>query len=375
MNVALVASMDPEYCAPSGVRAYITNLISQLISRGIDIALIGVSYKKEKNQEYDFDFIPILKKNKISGYQFFVNLLFKAPLIGIAKNTIIHTQRPDHMLPFILFYRKNPKICTLHGAHIKNVYTKKGSIVGNIYSEIEKFVFKRVDILIAVSEDTINYYTRKYSWIKNKIILIPIGINTDLFKPINKQKMREFYGFSNNEKIILYVGRMEKEKGLDILLKSLKKLENEIANLKLVLVGDGRERKKLENLSRDLKLKNVMFMNSLEHDKIPEIMNCADVFVLCSLYEGMPTVVLEALACGVPVVSTDVGDVYKVVKDGVTGYIVKKRTEEEVKNKLMDVLREDKISKENCISSVQEYSWNEISKKIVSVYYEVLEKK
>ncbi len=103
---------------------------------------------------------------------------------------------------------------------------------------------------------------------------------------------------------------------------------------------------------------------------MPGIYNCADLLTLCSEYEGMPMVVLEALSCGIPVVSTDVGDVGEVVIDGVTGYI-SKSDENELKNKIMKVLEEAERFKYNCIEIAHRYSWDAISERIIDVYKEV----
>jgi len=377
MEVTIISGIDPYTPKPGGTRAYVINLIQELIKAGINISLIGVMYNLNLvYTDNKYNFISIVKDKKISSYKFLFNLLLKAPFLHIPDLSIIHTQRPDDMLPFVLFFRKNPKIYTAHGRNYEGeLVLKKGIIIGTIYEIIEAFVVKRVDRIIAVDAATKEFYINKFPQLQKKIAVIPVGINTTLFRPGNRDETRAKYHIDKNEKVILYVGRFTREKGLDLLLKSFKKVKKEIPDCKLLLVGDGIERGNLENLAKELGLEDVIFIDSLEHDKIPWIINCADVFTLCSLYEGMPTVVLEALACGVPVVSTDVGDVHKVVRDGETGYIVKTRTEEEMSDKLIKVLLSNNEKfKDNCIKTAQEYSWDLIAEKIVGVYNGVLEK-
>lgn len=375
MEVIIISSIDPDI-APTGTGTYIKNLVNSLSKKEIKCTFIGITTNGTITEK-DSIFIPIVKnvKHPYPNYKFLINLFLKSFRLKITKNAILHAQRPDFMFPFVIFFPQNPKICTLHGNPCKAIHFCKGFFTGKMYEAIEKIVLKRIDKVIIVDIKTKNYYLTKYPWLANKIILIPVGFDSNKFKPLETSAMRRNYGFTNNDKIILYVGRLMREKGLDLLLKAYKKTKDELKNVKLMIVGDGQCNEKLKALAVKLNVADVIFTGSIEPDGIPEIMNCADVFVLCSLYEGLPTVVLEALACGVPVISTDVGDVHKIVKDGVTGYIVKKRTEEELKNKLISVLREDKILKENCISSVRYYSWNEVSKKIICVYNEVLEKK
>jgi len=115
-------------------------------------------------------------------------------------------------------------------------------------------------------------------------------------------------------------------------------------------------------------------MSTMKHEQIPEIVNCADVFALSSFREGMPTVVLESLACGLPVVSMDVGDVHLVVKDAETGYIVKTRSKDEMSAKLIRVLASRDKLKENCIAIAREYSREKIANQILEVYSDVIPK-
>lgn len=375
MEVAIISAFDPNIILkPGGTRVYVLNLIRAFAEKGIKTTLVGVSFdEREKSPKSLFTFIPILKGSNISEIKFSFNLLLKAHGLKLQKSSIIHAQRPDLMLPFIIFYRKNPKVCTLHGIGYNDVYFKKGKFVGRIYRLVEKFALKHTNWIIAVDENTKNFYTNIYPWLKDKLSVIPVSINLELFRPMNKPEIRKKYGFKEEDKIILFVGRFEKEKGLDLLLESFSGVKK-ITDCKLVLVGNGREKSTLENFVNDIGLKDIIFINALEHNKIPEIMNCADVFALCSLYEGMPTVVLESLACGVPVVSTDVGDVHKVVKDDETGYILKTRDVENLKTILIKILLNNDKFKNNCITTAQEYSKDKIAHRIIGIYNEVLKR-
>ena len=151
-------------------------------------------------------------------------------------------------------------------------------------------------MLISVDKGTRNYYIAKYPWIKDKITVIPPGINLEKFAPMEKEKLRRKWGFSEEEKIIVYVGRLEKEKNLRMLMESFKIVKDEIKNTKSILVGTGSEESKLKSIVNELDLKDVIFLGVIQNDKIPEILNCSDVLALCSLYEGNPIIVKEALS-------------------------------------------------------------------------------
>jgi glycosyltransferase involved in cell wall biosynthesis len=369
MELIIVSPIDPFNTKPGGMQTHIMNLIDSMVAHEINVTLIGVSHKK-KQIDKTFKFIHITVKEKMSSHEFLINLLFKSYFFKISKSSIIHAHRPDAMLPFVLFFRKNPKVCTLHGLVNKGIFFKKGKLVGTIYRLIERYTLKHTDAVIAVSDETKDVYLQKYPWLKDKIKVIPVGFDEKLFRPLNKNKMRRKYEFDIDDKIILYVGRFEKEKRLDTLLNAFKEIKTKFINAKLVLVGYGREKNNIEKLIKKLDIKDAMILNTIEHDRIPEIMNCADVFALTSIYEGMPTVVLEALACGIPVVSTDVGDVYKVVNNK-TGYILTSdENYDEYAKLLIKCLEQGENMKEDCVKIVQSYYLEKIAEKTMAVYKE-----
>ena len=360
-----------------GIPTHVVNLLDAIPKFGAEVTLIGVCDKK--NNQLSCDYILITNKRNPSGYTYLFNLWLKAPFLKIASTDVICTHRPDDMLPFILFHRKNPKVCTLHGKLFENIYIKHEKIIAKVYGIVEKFTLKRLSnqdasSVVAVDETTERYYISKYPWLKNKIKVIPIGIDLNKFKPMNKENMRRKYGFDTSDKIIIYVGRLEKEKNLDLLIKSFVFVKKNNPHAKLVLVGDGRERVHLKNLVDELELKDVIFMGAMEYDKIPEVLNCADVFALTSLYEGSPTVIKEAIACGVPVVSTDVGDVGDVIQSDIVGKIVDS-DEKLFARAIIDMFQIDRDAIKNACTGVSKnFSFEKIANRTIEIYKEVIEK-
>jgi glycosyltransferase involved in cell wall biosynthesis len=363
--------MNPYSGKPSGTSTYIAHLIENLEDDGNAIKLISIPLR-EPNEKYDtLDTVPI-KVRKETSINFLVKLLIKTPGLNISNESIIHTHRPDFMFPFTIFFRKNPKICTFHGIPEIGIKTRKNRGIWRIYKWLERFSIKKIDKFIAVDERTAEYYSEKLPMIKDRISVIPVGLDLDLFNPKDRHKMREKYGFDQGERIILFVGRFSIEKGLDILLRSFKEVHTEKPEARLVLIGDGPQAAELKDMARTHNIKNVTFMSPLAHELIPEMMSCADVFALASAFEGMPTVVLEALACGVPVVASDVGDVGKVVMDGETGYLVKNRHTENFKKGILKVLEDSEIDfQHNCQNVARRYSWTSVYDDIKGIYMQL----
>jgi len=146
---------------------------------------------------------------------------------------------------------------------------------------------------------------------------IEVSENTD------KRKIFKELGLKENEKIIGTVGRLHKQKGIEYFLESAKIILPSVGfSLKFIIVGDGPERKKLESKARRLGIKNEVLFTGIREDAI-NLISIMDIFVLPSLWEGTPNVVLEAMLWGKPVISTEVGGVPELIENQVDGILVK----------------------------------------------------
>jgi glycosyltransferase involved in cell wall biosynthesis len=375
VKINIVIEKNPFTAEASGTQAYVEGLVDSLIQRKIDVILISHKINESDQKMFNIEHLPITKKTPTS-IGFMLKLMLKAPFLKLPRDSIIHSQRPDFMFPFVLFFRKNPKVCTLHGIPSIGIKTRKNAIIWGIYSIIERSSLKHIDKLIAVNDSAKGYYTGNNPRLKNDIIVIPVGIDLKLFRPMDRKKMRSLYDFAQDDIIILYIGRFSQEKGLDLLLRGFSLLKAHIPNARLILLGKGPSESNLRKIVKEEKISDVTFMEPVSHDKIPQMINSADLLALCSSYEGMPTVVLEALACGIPVVSTDVGDVSKIVKNGKTGELILNRDPKSVQNALLKVIERDcETYKMECITEAKRFSWEVVSQEIIKVYNEVAREK
>lgn len=320
ITVVILNGEDPFSSRASGIKSYVWNLTLNLAKQGINTTLIGIT-KQKHIKNYPFNFISTLSRSKTSSIIFLSALFIRCFSFKISKSAIIHAQRPDDLLPFVLFFRKNSKVCTLHGMTQKKILLKKGRVIARIYEIIENFTLRRIDSVISVDESTSQFYINKYPWIKEKLTVIPVGIDLTRFMPMNKLEMRRKYGFSNDDKIIMYIGRLEAEKNLEFLIDVFCELRSK--SRKLVFVGGGKDRNRLQQKCISRGLKSVIFLGEFDQDRVPEILNCADLFVLTSLFESGPLVVIEAIACNIPVISTDVGRVKEYINSSGMGLICK----------------------------------------------------
>jgi len=369
MEVAIVEAMNPALPALGGAETYSVNLLNHLLKSGIRVLFIGVSYGTLQPAQGQLSFLPVSSNASRGNLGYVWSLLLSRSFSHVPPKAIIHVQRPEYALPFVLFCRRNPMVVTLHGRILHGVKLKQSRAMAVMYRMVESFCFRRSAAIIVVDDGTKEFYEKEYPWLREKIQVIPVGIDLAKFKTLEKEKARAKWGFGSTERVVMFVGRLEIEKDLGFLIESFHVVLRHVPHARLVLVGDGRDRKRLEGLASDLNPREVLFMGAQQPDSMPEILNCADVVALCSLFEGSPTVVKEALACGVPVVTTDVGDVAQIIKGDVIGRIVPKDAGR-YGQAIIEILgREDvENTRRECTNAASTFGFDEIGARTVKLY-------
>ncbi|MBE3128391.1 MAG: glycosyltransferase family 4 protein [Actinobacteria bacterium] len=233
-------------------------------------------------------------------------------------------------------------------------------IFGYLVEKLSVFI---PDEIISVS----NYTTKKLKnnlKSKKKIYTIPNG---DDFEKIQKIEP------SKRKTDIIFAGRLLSHKNVDVLIKSIHLVKERKQNIKCLIIGDGPEKKNLELLTKKLNLdKNIKFLGFLEtHDNVYAQMKSSKVFVLPSTREGFGIVVVEANACGIPVITVSHKDnaARDLIKEGKNGFICKLK-KEEIANRIIRILNNnsDKKMEKGCLDYAKKYDWNKIVGKIEEVY-------
>jgi D-inositol-3-phosphate glycosyltransferase len=234
--------------------------------------------------------------------------------------------------------------------------------------------------IIAATEKEKKDLTCYYSATPEKISVVPCGVNLNLFQSVNKETARQHLGF-NGGSMVLFVGRVEPLKGIDRLLMAMPILDNG-RDLRLVVVGgddDSQpEKERLQSLARNLNIQDsVTFVGTVRQEDLPLYYSAADVCVIPSYYESFGLVALESLACGTPVVATNVGGMESVVRHGHNGYLVKDNAPVHLADTIASLLAKPDAGRESADSiraSVGRFSWSNVAEKIASEYRAVLGK-
>lgn len=204
-----------------------------------------------------------------------------------------------------------------------------------LYELIERRSFAMAERVSVVRESAVTRYRALYPESADKFRFLPTWYDTSTFgwsadsasSATAREQLRVRYGIPRDRRLLVSVGRLDRQKDPLLLLQSVQWLLEQHRPVHLLMVGDGVLRAAVEAASGAAPLRgHVTLAGALPRTEIAATLRAADVFVMSSAYEGMPIAVLEALACGVPVASTDVGELRRIVKDGINGKLAAERT-------------------------------------------------
>ncbi|GAB4504703.1 MAG: glycosyltransferase [Anaerolineales bacterium] len=253
---------------------------------------------------------------------------------------------------------------------------------GRYRIEGEKRVLAFADRIIAatLAEQTQLQFLYKVN--RRKITIIPPGVDLTRFYPIPADEARQFIGLETSDQIVLFVGRIEPLKGVDTLIEAMAcQRGRSLGRVTLVIIGgdpDARhqdmsaEMARLQKLCDDLCMgRMVLFLGKRAQDTLPYYYSAADVLVMPSHYESFGMVALEAMACGTPVIASQVGGLAYLIKDGETGYHVPDQDPDALCDKLITLLSDSPLRQtmgERAARYARNYAWSKIAARIVEVY-------
>jgi len=249
--------------------------------------------------------------------------------------------------------------------------------------EGEKRVLKRASRLIVATEAEKAQLQWLYKGDVRKMEVIPPGVDICHFYPIPKDEARQFIGIAPDQQMVLFVGRIEPLKGVDTLIRAMSCLKfQEVGHpVYLAIIGGEpdadpdkmtAEMARLQKLCDDLAMgQTVIFLGKRAQDTLPYYYSAADVLVMPSFYESFGMVALEAMACGTPVVASQVGGLAFLVRDGETGFTVPEGDPAALCDKLTLLLNDHDLRARmgQCAAEyAQGYDWDRIAAQMVDVY-------
>lgn len=395
-----IAILSPEY-PPSwgGMGTHVYNLAKTLERLGHEVHVITRKEKSTRPKEmgdnifvYEVAWIPLpilfstsFGKNAVSE------------LIRLGNNfDIVHIQCPYTSMTHKTIEKiDSPFVITMHGTWkgerdaLRNEsfrHLKKGDLALYLtwpfLEKYERIMLTESKAVITVSEHSAGEllsYMIPQDMLKSKLKVIPNGVDTQSFKPMGesaRQALREKYELDKNDLIILSVGRLAARKGFKDLLLAFKVVSQQVKNANLILVGSGPLEATLKRLVVKLKISDrVIFAKGLAIEELKMHYAGTDLFVLPSYYEGQGIVFLEAMASGIPIVSTNISAIPETVRHGENGLLVKPGDSNELTDAIIPLLEDDELrirmGKNGREIAVKEYDWNIIGGKVEEVYERV----
>lgn len=239
--------------------------------------------------------------------------------------------------------------------------------------EVEDRVVASVDRVIVSSEHERQALVSFYGARPERVVVISGGVDLQLFRPANPADARAKLGLAGE--IVLFVGRMDRVKGLDVLLRAAALLKHR-PELRLVIVGGSHEEEELhraQDLAASLGLAT-LFTGAIPQESLPDYYNAASVVVVPSHYESFGLAAVEALACGRPVIASMVGGLPAIIHDGENGLLVPWRRPEAFAERIERILEDSALRTRlsaHARSSVQDYGWEAVADHLTELYQEI----
>jgi D-inositol-3-phosphate glycosyltransferase len=246
----------------------------------------------------------------------------------------------------------------------------------------ERRLMHSVDAVLAFNPQEKAEMTWYYRAEPGKVCVVPAGVDTALFRPGDRTEARRLLDVPQDDPVILFVGRIDPIKGIDVLVDALCGLRREMwltAPPRLLLVGGGEDEPAFDALisraaARNL-LDRITFAGSISHNDLPTYYHAADVVAVPSFYESFGLVAVEAMACGTPVVASRAGGLAFTVDDGQTGYLVPHNDPDALAERMYRVLTDAPLRA--CLGAratvaAQRFAWPVIASRVVHIYDQLI---
>lgn len=338
MKILLIS---PTQTGIGGIAQHVSGLANFLKKNGHEIEIIS--------SENTFT-IPI---KGLKNPSFMISSFFKTKFKK--DYDIVHA----HNIPSALAMKnvKGKKILSIHGVFSKQINELHGKTATTFSQKYENNVLGWADAITVISREAYVYYTKQGFQIQQ----IPNAIDVESL-PKNKEK--------KYEKQIIYAGRLSKEKGIWTLLEICKKLPDDID---IVILGAGPEVDKINDISNSKK--NVHFLGYLPKEKIIPLIRGSDILIQPSLNEGISSTILEAMACKVPIIATNVGGNMELIEHNQTGFLVEPNSSSQILDLINYVFSNtDKINliTNNAFAKIHSYDWKNVGNLYLKLYEKLL---
>jgi len=372
VRIALVSSNSFKY--PGGVQNHVLGLYRYLKKRGHYVKIISPMYSDEKKICEDVIFFGRAKKINFNASLTDLSIItkeFNAKEILERENfDIIHFHNPGLFITSEILSKSTSKnIITFHALPDASILYLGLKVFMKYIKKIK--LINKIDGIIIVSKPLKKYISKYFDCKKS---VIPNGIDLEIFKNSGRLPL-----YQDGKINILFLGRIEKRKGLIYLIKAYEILKKKHKNIRLIVIGSGNLEEKCKNYVKKRKIEDVIFVGSVNEEEKVKYINTCDIFCAPSIYgESFGIVLLEAMACGKPIVAF-ANQGYKEVLRGIQKrFLVKPKNINSLAKKIEILIKDDRLRRKLGKfgkKEVKKYSWNIVGRKIERFYEEILNEK
>ena len=382
MKIAML--IGTYYPIVAGAEVFAQKVAEHLVENGHEVDVITL---RADSRLKKYELINGVTVYRVRGILKIPNLQSLSAIFPLAQKTLkldktkdydlIHSHSPFYeglAATFIKKLKGKKHLITVQGGGDVAEYKEYTGKVGGILKPLINWSLKNADMVHVVS----TYLRDRVEKLGAKnTILIPDGVDLSMFKQMNKEKLREKYGYSREENIVISTSRLSPKNGMDCLIKTIPNILDKFSNVRLVLVGEGTQRKELERLIKKLKIGDkVHLVGYVPHIKITEYLNLADVFVRPSVVEGFGISFIEAMACKLPVIGSNVGSIPDIIEDGKNGFMVNPDGVDALSEKIKILLEDGELRKkfaEEGYKTVQEkFTWDIVLREMDKLYEKLI---
>ncbi|MEO8208919.1 MAG: glycosyltransferase family 4 protein [bacterium] len=283
------------------------------------------------------------------------------------KFDIVHAN--SGIIPCVIGKLLGVKLCleTKHGLFFSQKELENISFKHKIYEKIKEYF---VNYFVVVSDNDRERLIKFFNIKERKIKVIYYGIDLKKLEPFIKEKSK----FKKEKSVIGNIGRLTYQKGQDILIKSFLKLLSLEKNVELIIIGDGEDEQMLKNIIHENNLEE--FIKIINYKKnIFEYFSSFDIFVLTSRFEGIPFVLYESMKLGIPVISTEVGGINKIIQNDYNGILIEVDNIDQTTNAMKRLISDKELyckMRKNAIDSVEKYGLQNMVKEYENLYHQFL---
>ena len=357
-----------------GIENYIKRLNQSLEKRGHHVNVYTTDWRIKNGRERNTFYF----KTDFTIFRNPVSLELYRKL-KVTNDDVYHFHAPWYFIHLLAekAIKSKPKVMTLHGIQLS------GSLelvaINTLYYPLMKYILSKMDVIIAQAENERQIVIERYKVPREKIEIIPNGIEIDKFKCSRrtcKEFMRKFKINDKNFKI-LFASRLVPHKHPDKLIKAVKNfVKNE--DIEVLIIGSIVSKDYFDTLKKLAKDdKRIHVIGEVEFKDLVAAYCSSDVFVFLSTWDALSAVVLESMACGLPLIATRTGCVPFVVKEGENGFFVNKLDEREIAEKILKVMNLSKnelikIKRNNERKIKRNYNWENKVRDIIKVYEKII---